>query len=622
MIMEQEEMEMSKEELQKWIRKKVQKNKLISSDMLETFKLLQSLLEKREKRAVQLLKLCESVSACEAIVEEQYSLLGWKYKDTESDDDDDGGNNITDCGYTDLSSSITGSLNLLLPKLKDSENLRRATYKKVSISLKRKPVVVLTRLSRSEISSFCRPKPDDPVSEESYSGSDTWEPGDDSSDSDYSISSSKTGSNKRRRIDRGNGTLSKSRATRQASTSSNAESEGTKTSTSANTIAKRKVQKTLTPKGSANTDAESNASKTSTPPASTNTLAKSNVLKTPKERANTDAQSNAPKTSLPQTCTNTDAQSSAPKTSPPQTSACTNAQSNALKISAPQTSVCTEAQSNATKTSPPQTSACTNAQSNAMKISQTPIGALMSMTTSALNNNGIIPKFICKLKHAKTPPPGPTEIIVKMNVLAKRKPMSWQRGQVTEIITKEDGTLKYKILFEDKGKSLVRAHHIAYDYRPKLDQLSVGARVVVQPDPGKCTFCPGILGELPSRKNRMRFLVFMDDHTPVYVGLLLLNLVCKPLTDPLDDIPDGHHKTFLKKYLNAWPYPPQTQYRVGQSVNVEFNGVVQRCEVQIVDSSLIEVLSADEQKAWVYRGSTCLHHMSSMKELLEEKHKD
>lgn len=35
-----------------------------------------------------------SVSACEATVKKQYSLLGWKYRDTDSDDDD----NITGCG--------------------------------------------------------------------------------------------------------------------------------------------------------------------------------------------------------------------------------------------------------------------------------------------------------------------------------------------------------------------------------------------------------------------------------------------------------------------------------------------------------------------------------------------
>lgn len=141
----------------------------------------------------------------------------------------------------------------------------------------------------------------------------------------------------------------------------------------------------------------------------------------------------------------------------------------------------------------------------------------------------------------------------------------------------EDGRLKYKVCFEEKGKSLVSGHHIAFDNTPKLEQLYVGARVVVRCQDNKFRFRPGVLAELPSRKNRLRcvfewvfiptcmnhqklcllleeantsfyrkskcfgkgliwcktfsfsrFLVFMDDHTPIYVGLPLFHLVCRP----------------------------------------------------------------------------------------------
>lgn len=59
--------------------------------------------------------------------------------------------------------------------------------------------------------------------------------------------------------------------------------------------------------------------------------------------------------------------------------------------------------------------------------------------------------------------------------------------------------------------------------------------------------------------------------------------------DPLDDIPDANYKKFIKDYIKEWPYPPQTQYRVGQIINAELNGVQERCEVQVVDCSLIQV---------------------------------
>lgn len=62
------------------------------------------------------------------------------------------------------------------------------------------------------------------------------------------------------------------------------------------------------------------------------------------------------------------------------------------------------------------------------------------------------------------------------------------------------------------------------------------------------------------------------------------------VTDPLDDIPDGTHKDFIRDYMKAWPYPPLSQYSVGRPVNIELNGVLKKCEVVQVDSSLIQVV--------------------------------
>ncbi|TNN59956.1 Histone-lysine N-methyltransferase SETDB1-B [Liparis tanakae] len=155
---------------------------------------------------------------------------------------------------------------------------------------------------------------------------------------------------------------------------------------------------------------------------------------------------------------------------------------------------------------------------------------------------------------------------------------------------------------------------------PDVEHLFVGARVVVKSSTDESQFCPGVLGELPSRKNRMRFLVFMDDHKPVYVGLPLLRRVCRPLENPLDDIPDGFHKNFMDGYMKHWPYPPQTQFRVGQTINVELEGVPQSGVVQLMDCSLIQVaLSTDANKEWIYRGSPCLEQINTMKDPVELK---
>ncbi|XP_032391093.1 histone-lysine N-methyltransferase SETDB1-A [Etheostoma spectabile] len=437
-VMEGDEMEMSKEELQKWIREKIKKNNLISTNVLEKYKLLQSLLDRREKQAAYLLKLCESVSACEAIVRKQYSLLGWQYRDTDSDEDDD-----TKGSGNAIPRSTTNGPTPLLPKQQDKRNM--ANGKKSYISLKRKPVVVLTRISMSQISSLCPPRPQNHNCEDdSLNNSDCnvqWEPLEVSSypsDSDYSISSDKTWSSKRRKKDQKNSTCTSDKA----------------------------------PQASTNTDPESNVTKTS-----------------PQAGTNTDAESNVTKTS-PQASTNTDAESKATKPSKLQASTITDAKCNITKTST------MPAKSKATHP------VC--------------IVTTLCQTTD---------------KDSKTPPSVPPGVLkVNMSVLARRKAMSWQQGKILEIVTKEDGRLKYKINFEEKKKTLFSGHHIAFDYMPKIDELFVGARVVVKFQDKETRFCPGVLAELPSRKNRMRFLVFIDDHTPVYVGLPLLHLVCRPST--------------------------------------------------------------------------------------------
>ncbi|XP_020495940.1 histone-lysine N-methyltransferase SETDB1-B isoform X2 [Labrus bergylta] len=218
------------------------------------------------------------------------------------------------------------------------------------------------------------------------------------------------------------------------------------------------------------------------------------------------------------------------------------------------------------------------------------------------------------------------EITVDMMVLARKRHMRWQRGKIVEIITKEDGHVKYKVQFEEKGKSLVSGHHIAFDAIPKREQLYVGARVVVNCQDNASHFQTGIMVELPSRRNRLRFLVFTDDHVPIYVGLPLLHLVCRPLEDPLDDLRDGPHKTFMTRYLKDWPRPHLTVYKAGQSISVDLNGVEQRCEVQEIDSSLMQVVFKENQeKEWIHRGSTRLEHMRrifSVRESEEEQQRD
>lgn len=68
----------------------------------------------------------------------------------------------------------------------------------------------------------------------------------------------------------------------------------------------------------------------------------------------------------------------------------------------------------------------------------------------------------------------------------------------------EDGQVKYKVHFEDRVKRLVSAHHIAFGHSSKLQQLFVGSRVVIKTQANRPHLCPGVLTELPHRRNNMR----------------------------------------------------------------------------------------------------------------------
>uniref|UniRef100_A0A3P8XKQ6 Pre-SET domain-containing protein n=1 Tax=Esox lucius TaxID=8010 RepID=A0A3P8XKQ6_ESOLU len=220
---------------------------------------------------------------------------------------------------------------------------------------------------------------------------------------------------------------------------------------------------------------------------------------------------------------------------------------------------------------------------------------------------------------ATQPPPGLTEEEIKadMMVLARRRTKTWHPGKITEIKPTENGC-RYKVDFSEKGRSMLSGHHIAFDHTASLERLYVGVRVVAKfKDADQSWFYSGILAELPNRKNRMRFLVFFDDGTPSYVGLPDLHVVCRPLPEVWEDIEDEANREFIKEYIKVYPNPPMAQYRPGQPINVEFEGVQKRTEVESIDCSLLCVVFKVRSE-WVYRGSLRLEHMANMKKRAEE----
>nr|XP_019957986.1 PREDICTED: histone-lysine N-methyltransferase SETDB1-A-like isoform X1 [Paralichthys olivaceus] len=494
MSMEEDETKMSKEELRKWIRMNINKSGLLPPGVRQKHHELQSLLERRKKMAANLLKLQESVAACETIVRKQYSLLGWEYRDTDSDDDKSSGGgsghvppspceSVQSGTQARLSPAVTGC-NPLLPKKEGSENPPRIRKRFRMKEL----VVVLTRLPEWQIRDLRPPTPPMSTSgDESLgdaSSDDSWEPEKESSDLD--LESNNSGSKKRRKM-------------YHAPKKKHVKREKTCIKSDPGSIIDTLKSRAKKHKHKKRKQEGKNATKELSPPANTKALC----------RSSDDATNDPP--SVPQ-----------------------------------------------------------------------------------------------------------AELSVNMKVLARRRPMIWQRGKIAEILMKEDGRLKYKVNFEGKGKSLVSAHHIALGPVSSVRQLFVGARVVIKSKADRNFYYPGVLAELPSRKNRMRFLVFIDDHTPVYVHLSGIHLVCRPLSNPLDDIPDDAHKNFMEFYLNSWPYPLLTRHPKGDIIEAEHNGVQKKCEVVMVDCSLILVVfQEDQHKEWIYRGSMRLKHMITMRQQME-----
>lgn len=80
-----------------------------------------------------------------------------------------------------------------------------------------------------------------------------------------------------------------------------------------------------------------------------------------------------------------------------------------------------------------------------------------------------------------------------------------QKPDISDILYNAGSGFKYKVKFENKGKSLLSGNHVAFDYHPTLERLYVGARVVAKyKDGNQVWLYAGIVAEMPNSKNRMR----------------------------------------------------------------------------------------------------------------------
>uniref|UniRef100_A0A452E571 Histone-lysine N-methyltransferase SETDB1 n=1 Tax=Capra hircus TaxID=9925 RepID=A0A452E571_CAPHI len=195
------------------------------------------------------------------------------------------------------------------------------------------------------------------------------------------------------------------------------------------------------------------------------------------------------------------------------------------------------------------------------------------------------------------------DLVVSMRILGKKRTKTWHKGTLIAIQTVGSGK-KYKVKFDNKGKSLLSGNHIAYDYHPPADKLYVGSRVVAKyKDGNQVWLYAGIVAETPNVKNKLRYLD-------------------RNLKKTWEDIEDISCRDFIEEYITAYPNRPMVLLKSGQLIKTEWEGTWWKSRVEEVDGSLILAFNPfpcrlslldDKRCEWIYRGSTRLEPMFSMK---------
>ncbi|XP_013885928.1 histone-lysine N-methyltransferase SETDB1-A [Austrofundulus limnaeus] len=629
--MESDEMEMTIAELQSLIRDRVQKTLLSSSALNEKFHRLRSLLCRNQTQISKLSTVCQSVAKCEQTVKELYSLIGWEYED----DSDESNGKPSGCSRARPFLFVTSRRHIHKTSSQSSSSEDEEMQESHEDILNKNAVVVLTKLKQSQIMAALRapsPQPDS-SDEDVLNGSESdmqWEPETHGIDPEFSGSDFEIKPRKRRKMDpsysrcRTTKKIGRVRRIYRITDSSTSSSESNRGEAASDDDDKTTEATELQENGS-KIIIQSEKKTTESVENETAELCKSNSTESGKLESGETKSPESGKIKSTESGESKSTESGESKSTESGESKSTesgeskNTETKERKTmelrkrktdsDKKQTTESDKQKTTKSTTSKaPQADTTTSSQSNTKTGPQSNASKAATLST---DNKGGAPVDGQSQKTTDTPPKVQhVEITVNMSVLARRRTLSWKPGKVIEIITKGDGKVKYKVIFEEKGKCLVSSHHIAPVTLPLLDNLFVGARVVVKSESDQADFQPGILTEVPNRKNRMRFLVFIDDHTPVYCPLPSLRLVCKPLEDPLDDIPDENHRSYMRGYLKSWPYPPLTQYKVGQMVKVHYNDALEKCEVLEIDCSLIRVVfPCDQQKEWIFRGSMRLEHI-------------
>ncbi|XP_063041132.1 histone-lysine N-methyltransferase SETDB1-A-like [Engraulis encrasicolus] len=226
---------------------------------------------------------------------------------------------------------------------------------------------------------------------------------------------------------------------------------------------------------------------------------------------------------------------------------------------------------------------------------------------------------------AEQPPLPLPELRVSMRVLGRRKTKTWHEGTLTEIRDK-DGCSRYKVDFGEEGSMLLPGQHVALLGPTSIKHLKMGTRVAasVQERDQQPEILSGTLAELPDRKNRARFLLFLDDGKVRYVGLQAIHLVYKPSENVGEDIEDEAMREFVLSTLLQGKLPTiRLMYKQGESLKVERDEEWAEATITEVDCSLVKVkFKNDGYSEWMHKGSERLHYVFRSKQQTSGTDKD
>ena len=163
-----------------------------------------------------------------------------------------------------------------------------------------------------------------------------------------------------------------------------------------------------------------------------------------------------------------------------------------------------------------------------------------------------------------------------------------------------------RVVFEDRTSKDLTGKQVAIMTESPV-RLPVGTRVIaLYKEEGtglQEEFYPAVIAEIPTLRNRNRYMVFYDDQYPAYVSHKDVRLVYSADSDVWNDVDPGLRNS-LRDFLFLHPNPEMLELKAEDKIKTELNGSYVMAEINYVDASLAQVSFSDTCCQWIYRGST------------------